>query len=71
LGKYGGFRTTVIALRLLMLAFVRPTELRAAAWPEFDLDRAEWRIPAERMKMNEPHIVPLSAQAVELLRMIR
>jgi integrase len=66
-GKYGGYRTTVIALRLLMLTFVRPTELRAAAWTELDLDRAEWRISAERMKMREAHVVPLSLQAVELL----
>lgn len=68
LESYGGYRTTVIAMRMLMLTFVRTGELRAAAWPEFDLDRAEWRIPAERMKMREPHIVPLSAQTVELLR---
>jgi len=64
----GGYRTTVIALRLLLLTFVRPVELRAARWSEFDLDRGEWRIPGERMKMREPHFVPLSRQAVELLR---
>lgn len=68
LETYGGYRTTVIAMRLLMLTFVRTGELRAAEWSEFDLDRAEWRIPAERMKMRETHFVPLSAQAVELLR---
>jgi integrase len=68
LGKYGGFRTTVIALRLLLLLFVRPGELRTAEWSEFDLDASTWRIPAERMKMREAHIVPLSRQAVELLR---
>lgn len=67
LDSYGGYRTTVIALRLMLLTFVRTVELRAAHWAEFDLDRAEWRIPAERMKMREPHIVPLSRQAVELL----
>lgn len=65
---YAGYRTTVIALRLMLLTFVRTVELRAAHWTEIDLDRAEWRIPAERMKMREPHIVPLSRQAVELLR---
>lgn len=65
---YAGYRTTVIALRLMLLTFVRTVELRAAHWTEIDLDRAEWRIPAERMKMREPHIVPLSWQAVELLR---
>lgn len=68
LDKYGGYRTTVIALHLLLLTFVRTVELRKALWSEFDLDNAEWRIPAERMKMREPHIVPLSKQAVELLR---
>ena len=68
LNAYGGYRLTVIAMRLLLLTFVRPGELRAAEWAEFDLDAAEWRIPAERMKMDELHIVPLSAQAVELLR---
>ena len=68
LESYGGYRTTTIAMRLLMLTFVRTVELRGAEWTEFDLDEAEWRIPAERMKMREPHIVPLSSQAVELLR---
>ena len=68
LEKYGGYRTTVIALRLMLLTFVRTVELRKAEWSEFDLDNAEWRIPAERMKMREPHIVPLSEQAIGLLR---
>lgn len=68
LEKYGGYRTTVIALRLALLLFVRPVELRAAEWVEFDLDGAEWRIPGERMKMGDPHIVPLSKQAVTLLQ---
>ena len=65
---YAGYRTTVIALRLMLLTFVRTVELRAAHWSEIDLDRAEWRIPAARMKMRQPHLVPLSRQAVELLR---
>jgi integrase len=64
---YGGFRPTVIALRLMLLTFVRTVELRGAKWEELDLDRAEWRIPAERMKKREPHLVPLSAQAIGLL----
>jgi integrase len=68
LDTYGGYRTTVIALRLMLLTFVRTVELRAAHWTEINLERAEWRIPAERMKMREPHLVPLSRQAVELLR---
>jgi len=67
LEKYDGFRTTVIALKLLMFTFVRPVELRAAKWKEFDLDLAEWRIPPEHMKMREAHIVPLSRQTIELL----
>jgi integrase len=68
LNESGGFRSTTIAMRLLLLTFVRPVELRAAEWSEFDLDAGEWRIPALRMKMRETHIVPLSHQAIELLR---
>lgn len=68
LDSYAGYRPTVIALRLMLLTFVRTKELRCAVWSEFDLDKAEWRIPAERMKMRELHIVPLSRQAVTLLR---
>lgn len=58
---------TDIAMRLLILTFVRPGELRAARWCEFDLGNKEWRIPAERMKMRAPHIVPLSRQSIALL----
>jgi integrase len=65
---YEGFFATKCALRLAPLVFVRPGELRKAQWPEIDLEKAEWRIPAERMKMREQHIVPLSRQAVEILR---
>lgn len=68
LDSYAGYRATVLALRLMMLTFVRTVELRQALWVEFDLERAEWRIPAERMKMREMHIVPLSRQAVIALR---
>lgn len=64
----GGYRTTVIALRLMLLTFVRTKELREATWSEFDLEGAVWRIPSERMKMREAHIVPLSYQAIELLK---
>ncbi|MDR2013831.1 MAG: integrase arm-type DNA-binding domain-containing protein [Rhodanobacter sp.] len=56
------------ALRLLPLVFTRPGELRAAEWAEFDLDGATWNIPAERMKLRLPHVVPLSTQAVVILR---
>ncbi len=48
--------------------FVRPGELRQAEWREFDLEAAEWRIPAERMKLRAPHIVPLARQAIGILR---
>ena len=68
LEAYGGYRTTVIALRLMLLTFVRTVELRAATWGEFDLKAGYWRIPAERMKMRQQHLVPLSTQAVDLLR---
>jgi integrase len=65
---YDGTPYTRLALKLMALTFVRTSELIAAPWSEFDLDTAEWRIPAERMKMRTPHIVPLSAQAVEVLK---
>lgn len=68
LGKYKGALQTRIALKLLMHLFVRPSEMAGARWAEFDLDAAEWRIPAERMKMKHPHIVPLAKQVVELLK---
>jgi integrase len=64
---YQGYFATKCALRLAPLVFVRPGELRRAQWPEIDLEKAEWRIPAERMKMREQHIVPLARQAVEIL----
>ena len=66
-----GYQGTLIvkaALKLAPMVFVRPGELRKAIWSEFDLDHAEWNIPAERMKMREPHLVPLSTQAVAVLR---
>jgi len=65
---YSGSFVTKCALRLSPLVFVRPGELRQAEWSEIDLDGAEWRIPAEKMKMRAPHIVPLAGQAVEILR---
>jgi integrase len=67
---YTGQGATWAALKLAPLVFVRPGELRAAQWSEFTLDgeSPEWRIPAERMKMKEEHIVPLSRQAVAILR---
>lgn len=66
---YKGKSTIVhCALRLLPLVFVRSSELRYARWEEFDLDHAQWKIPAERMKMDIPHIVPLSKQSLAILR---
>ena len=65
---YEGIFVTKCALRLAPLVFVRPGELRRADWSEIDLDKAEWRIPAERMKMREQHIVPLARQALAILR---
>jgi len=53
---------------LAPLVFVRPGELWHAQWQELDLEKAEWRIPAERMKMRELHIVPLARQAVNIFR---
>jgi integrase len=65
---YRGTHVTRLAMKLLALTFVRTRELIEAPWSEFDLDRARWDIPKERMKMRTPHIVPLSRQAVEILR---
>lgn len=56
------------ATRLLMMTFVRTGEVRGAQWCEFNLDAALWAIPAERMKAREPHTVPLSRQAIEVIR---
>jgi len=66
--SYPGSPYTRLAMELMALTFVRTGELIAAHWDEFDLDAAEWRVPAERMKMKTPHIVPLSTQAIDLLR---
>ncbi|MCV5390078.1 tyrosine-type recombinase/integrase, partial [Escherichia coli] len=64
---YTGSKLVQIATKLLMITGVRTIELRAALWQEFDLDNAIWEIPAERMKMRRSHLVPLSAQALDLL----
>jgi integrase len=67
---YRGQPATCAALRLLPLVVTRPGELRAARWAEFDLEGATplWSIPAERMKMRAPHVVPLSRQALAILK---
>lgn len=67
---YDGYFVTQCALKLAPLVFVRPGELRHVEWLEVDLDNAEWKIPACKMKTKNPHIVPLSKQAVEIFRMI-
>ena len=74
LKNFDNFKGTPIiklALKFLILTFVRSGELRGARWEEFDFEKSEWRIPAERMKMKEQHIVPLSKQALELLKEIK
>jgi len=67
LRQYDGYPQTLLAFQLLLLTFIRPGELRGARWKEFDIERAEWRIPAERMKMKTEHVVPLSTQAIAVL----
>lgn len=68
---YEGSPVTAAALKLAALTFVRPGELRHAEWSEFDMDAAEWRIAALKMKMRTPHIVPLSRQALDVLKLLR
>jgi integrase len=70
LDGYQGHHIVEAALKLAPLVFVRPGELRAAEWSEIDLEAAEWRIAAHRMKMRRPHLVPLARQAVVILREI-
>jgi len=65
---YQGQPVTKAALKLAPLVFVRPGNLRAMEWSELDFDAAEWRIPAHKVKVREPHVVPLATQAVTLLR---
>ena len=71
LDKYEGDMQTANALRLVLLTATRPGEIRGAVWPEFDLGAAVWTIPAERMKMRHEHRVPLSGQALEVLRLMQ
>lgn len=68
---YDGHPATLAALRLAPFVFVRPGELRHAEWAEIDLDAAEWRIPAEKMKMRLPHRVPLARQSIAILRSLQ
>lgn len=55
----------------MALTFVRTSELIGAKWAEFDMEGARWNIPPERMKMRDPHIVPLARQAIEVLETLR
>lgn len=68
---YDGQPTVRLALRIAPHLFVRPIELRTAEWVHFDIEGKVWRIPAERMKMREPHIVPLSKQVLAMLEELR
>ncbi len=65
--SYQGSFVVKYALQLAPLVFVRPGELRHAEWAEIDFENAQWNIPAGKMKMKEPHLVPLSRQAIEIL----
>lgn len=68
---YQGSFVVKCALQLAPLFFVRPGELRQAEWAEIDLEEAEWNIPASRMKMKEPHLVPLAKQALNILQELK
>jgi integrase len=68
---YNGDAVTRFAMKLMAYTFVRTSELIEAPWTEFDLDGARWTIPPARMKMNTPHIVPLSRQSLEVLRALK
>lgn len=66
--RYHGNPVIKTALQLMTLTFVRTAELRLMEWSEIDFENKLWRIPAEKMKMALPHLVPLSTQAIELLK---
>ncbi len=68
---YRGTQITRLAMKLMVLTFVRTSELIEARWSEFDFENARWNIPADRMKMDTPHIVPLSCQAIEVLELLK
>jgi integrase len=68
---YEGSQLTRLAMKLLALTFVRTSELIEARWSEIDFENAEWRIPAERMKMKRMHVVPLAPQALQVLRTLQ
>lgn len=70
-GKYNGHTLTKLAFKLLILTFLRSGEIRGGKWSEIDWDRKLWRVPAERMKMNEEHLVPLCSQSIAILEELR
>lgn len=69
--NYNGDALTRLGLKLMAYCFPRTSELIEAPWPEIDLERARWEIPAERMKMKTPHIIPLSRQAVDVFKALK
>ncbi|WP_202307777.1 tyrosine-type recombinase/integrase [Dryocola clanedunensis] len=71
LNGYTGSMQIKLALKLLILTGTRPGELRQAEWHEFDFDKSVWEIPAAKMKMRRPHLVPLPKQAIEILKQIK
>ena len=68
--RYQGTPTTRLAMKLIALTFVRTGELINARWSKFELDAGRWDIPAERMKMKAPHVVPLSTRAMDVLTVL-
>jgi integrase len=68
---YEGRQLTRLAMKMMALTFVRTSELIGARWEEFDVEAKRWSIPADRMKMKTPHIVPLSVQAIEALELLQ
>lgn len=71
IATYPGEPVTRLALQFMALTFVRTKEMIRAQWEEFDETAAEWRVPPERMKMRDPHIVPLSRQSLTVLKQLR
>lgn len=69
--KYRGHILTELAFKVLILTFVRSGEIRGAKWEEIDFDKRLWKIPAERMKMRTPHLVPLARQTLELFKQVK
>lgn len=69
--NYKGTFVIICALKIQAYTFVRPGELRHAEWEEIDIDTEEWRIPAEKMKIRQPHIVPLSRQVIDILKELK